>query len=69
MKMQNEFLVEHPDFLEMDNIFQTSEAQTSRFAVLNNLVQNGIGLIQIFNTAFLDEEKQKQYLLQMVEEY
>ena len=61
------FLNKDPSLWEEDTEFIKSRDQIKKLKVINDVAERGILLIDTFNPVLTKQEKQKQYLLQVVE--
>jgi hypothetical protein len=60
------FLSKPPDVWKTDVIFQAMKASVRQLKVVNDCAERGIALIHSYNSALIKDEKQKQFLLQLV---
>ena len=55
-----------PDLWQMDPIYIQFRETAREMKVVNNCAERGVGLIQTFNSYIKKDEKQKQYLFQVI---
>jgi len=63
------FLNQHPSTWENNKSFVDGRIRVQKLKVVNDAAEHGILLVQIFNGILTNQEDQKQYLLQVVEQH
>ncbi|VVC38145.1 Hypothetical protein CINCED_3A013392 [Cinara cedri] len=69
LDIPQDFLNPHPSTWENNNDFIESRKRIQNLKVVNDAAERGISLIQTFNGILTNQEEQKQYLLQVVEQH
>lgn len=64
-----DFLMQHPNTWEEDANYIDGRRRVQSLKVVNDAAERGISLIQSFNGILTNQEEQKQYLLQVVEQH
>lgn len=68
-KVSADFLNFHPDCWNEREDFQKGIRILSNLSVINDVAERGVKLIQEYNSILTKDEKQKQFLLQVVNDY
>lgn len=63
------FLMKSPDTWDSDNDYIVGQQKVKSLKVVNDAAERGVALIQTFNGILTSQEKQKQFLLQVVEKH
>ena len=69
LRLDTNFLKKNPDVWHSSESFQSSLAITKRLKVVNNNAERGVVLVQAYNRLLTKDEKQLQFLLQVVSEH
>lgn len=68
LNLNTDFLDSHPDSWKDNPSYTTSQSTLKHLKVVNDCAERGVALISAFNPILCQDEEQKQYLLQIVEE-
>jgi hypothetical protein len=68
LNLNTDFLDSHPDSWKDNLSYTTSQSTLKHLKVVNDCAERGVALISAFNPILCQDEEQKQYLLQIVEE-
>ena len=69
LHVSEEFISRHPSEWPMNNNCMLGLSRVRQLKVINDAAERGISLIQNFNSVLTNQEKQKQFLLQVVERH
>lgn len=69
LDIPQDFLNQNPDTWENNKDFVDGCKRVQNLKVVNDAAERGISLIQTFNGIITNQEEQKQYLLQVVEQH
>jgi hypothetical protein len=69
LDMPTDFLQLHPSMWETNENYRIALRRITNLKVVNDAAERGVALIQSFNAVLTNQEEQKQYLLQVVEEH
>jgi hypothetical protein len=69
LDIAQDFLNQHPSTWENNKDFVNGRIRVQKLKVVNDAAERGISLIQTFNGILTNQEEQKQYLLQVVEQH
>jgi len=69
LDIPQDFLNQNPDTWENNKDFVDGSKRVNNLKVVNDAAERGISLIQTFNGIITNQEEQKQYLLQVVEQH
>ena len=69
LKVDMEFLKLHPIKWEMNDSYISAKSRVNSLKVVNDAAERGVALIQTFNAVLTNQEEQKQYLMQVVDQH
>lgn len=68
-EIKMDFIKKDPTEWHLDNNYMTATSIVTKIRVVNDTAERGVKLIEDFNATLTKNEKQKQYLLQVVADY
>jgi hypothetical protein len=69
MQIETDFLQQNPSSWGSSEHYSVNRHKVQQLKVVNDAAERGVSLIQNFNAVITNQEEQKQYLLQVVEDH
>ena len=69
MGIAQDFLFTNPNAWDINKDYICAQSKVNKLKVVNDTAGRGVALIENYNSALTNQEEQKQYLLQIVENH